>query len=65
MEDKTEEDETQRLRALIFSSENASALVTDEEFETIAYSSRLRDFYNYRWWRDADPHNYFVFYNST
>lgn len=31
-----------------------------ETLDTISNDTRLRDIYNYRWWKDNDNDNYFV-----
>ena len=35
-----------------------------DEFDNISNNGRLREVYNYRWWKDNDQDNYFVMINS-
>lgn len=35
-----------------------------DEFDTISTTTRLREIYNYRWWKDEDEDNYLVVVNK-
>lgn len=35
-----------------------------DEFDTISTTTRLREIYNYRWWKDEDEDNYLVLVNK-
>lgn len=36
-----------------------------DEYETLTSNTRLREIFSYRWWKDTDDDNYFVFINKT
>lgn len=60
-EDPDEAAENEELRERILRGEEFEM----NDFETISNTTRLREVYNYRWWKDTDPDNYFVMVNKN
>jgi hypothetical protein len=60
-EDAAESAENEELRQRILNGEIDFDM---EEFETISNTTRLREVYSYRWWKDTDQDNYFIMVNK-
>lgn len=54
--------ETLRRKMLSEGSEDSLSMF---ELETVKQSSRLREVYQYRWWRDQDQNNFLVIVNTS